>query len=262
MLDVGNSHQFLSLNTISDVSITMLPTYSLGDTQTASRGNMSGDNRVIMPTDRGLQEFDCLNFSHHQLIPDTVTTQKVTCVSLMDNNHVLVGHQNGSCLVLKKGPLDCWCVHKRFQHNDRAITDCVLIENSIVVSSEDRKLLMINLQSGLVEFQVLRTIITKIGLSRQDLRQLYEQVPERLFCGWLSRWPIEVVEAREEWIQDLNQDCENDHHNKGSCMNTNNEYRSNAYNWLPFNTILWLWGESIKDLKFTILRLVCSLDPT
>jgi len=52
-----------------------------------------------------------------------------------------------------------WFVTKRFQHNDKPITDFALIETSICVAAEDRRVSFINIQTGLLEAQVLRFLI-------------------------------------------------------------------------------------------------------
>jgi hypothetical protein len=68
---------------------------------------------------------------------------------------MVAGGYSGECLILRKLN-DIWSPNKRFQHNDKQITAFLLLEgSSIAVASEDRKLNLVNLISGALEYQVI-----------------------------------------------------------------------------------------------------------
>lgn len=75
-----------------------------------------------------------------------------------------VGISDGSSFILQKGEGERWFKTLQFSHNDKPILDYALIDTSLVVSSENRKLSLVNLQTGALECQELvdRTYVSSI----------------------------------------------------------------------------------------------------
>ena len=85
------------------------------------------------------------------MIANTEAPVPVTCLQIVDISLIVVGYADGTCIVLKRGEGGSWFQIKKFRHNDKPITDIVLIETSLCVSAEDRKLSLVNLATALIE---------------------------------------------------------------------------------------------------------------
>jgi hypothetical protein len=106
---------------------------------------------VVVATENGILELSVTNIHESHVITDARSA--VCCMQLVDPAYLAIGTLDGYCILLRR--TECWNVVKRFHHNDKPITDFVMIETSLCVSSEDRKLTLININSGLIESQVL-----------------------------------------------------------------------------------------------------------
>jgi hypothetical protein len=148
--------RYIKMNTVSDHSLAKLPTLVADVQDPASlyvtTGAISGDSSFMVATENGL--LDLTMSLESRVIPATETRSQVSCMQLVDPQYMAIGTVEGSCLILRRGEGACWHVYRRFHHNDKAITDFLMIETSIVVASEDRRLSLVNLTTGLVESQV------------------------------------------------------------------------------------------------------------
>lgn len=71
----------------------------------------------------------------------------IVCIKQLEGDYVGLGSGLGECIILKKID-NQWYNYRKFQFNDKPITGMILLDtNSIVVTSEDRRLSLVNLIS-------------------------------------------------------------------------------------------------------------------
>lgn len=127
----------------------------------------------MLATDQQIFVVD--QFSNVTPVPETNLASPITAIAKLDSDCVAVGTQDGACLILKKS--GAWHIHVAFQYNDGPITGFAQIEGmSLAVSSEDRKLQLVNLQNGSLEAS---EVVDKTYVST-----LTKYLKDNIICGF------------------------------------------------------------------------------
>jgi hypothetical protein len=59
-----------------------------------------------------------------------------------------VGTFEGNFCIIKRGEMDSWSIVKNIKFGDKAITGAIILDTTIVISSEDRRLSFFSLITG------------------------------------------------------------------------------------------------------------------